>query len=82
MLGEADHLAGEQFERPAGAARGRARTGGGDQKRLFLAGELALGSRPRCLAKGCLQPIFDEAPLGAVDGRAADPDAVLRSPRR
>lgn len=68
MPGEADHLAGEQFKRPAGAAGGRLRTGGGDQKRFFLAAELAFGSRPRRLAKCGLQSVFDEAPLGPVDG--------------
>ena len=62
-----------QRARPAGGLR----TGGGDQQRLFLAAELAFGARPRRLAKGCLQSVFDEAPLGPVDGRSADPDAGL-----
>ena len=77
MFGEADHLASEQFQRPAGAATRRARTGGSDQESFLLAGELALAARPRGLGQRRFQPAFHETSLGAVDGRAADADPGL-----
>src|SRR4051794_18206371 len=44
VLGEAHHLAGEQFDGPASAALGRAGARGRDQKGFLLAGELAPGA--------------------------------------
>ena len=75
MRGQLDHLTGQQLQRPAGAARRRVRAGGRHQQGFLLAGELALCAGARLLAQRPLQVAFDEAPLGPVDGRAADPDA-------
>ena len=72
MLGQLDHLVGQQLQRPARAARRRARAGGRHQQRLLLAGELALRAGSRLLAQRRLQVAFDETPLGPVDRRAAD----------
>jgi hypothetical protein len=47
------------------------RSDDGDQEDLLTAGELALGARTRLFAQRRLQPVFDEALLGPVDGRAA-----------
>ena len=74
MRGQLDHLAGEQFQRPAGAARRRVRAGGRHQQGFLLAGELALGPGARLLAQRPLQIAFHEPPLGPVHRRAADPD--------
>ena len=72
MLGQLDHRASQQLQRPAGAAFGRARTGGGDQQGLFVAGQLAIGARTRLLVQGGFEIAFHEAALGPVNGRAAD----------
>ena len=40
MVGQLDHCASQQLQRPAGAAFGRARTGGGDEEGFFVAGQL------------------------------------------
>ena len=74
VFGQLDHRAGQQLQRPAGAARRRARAGGRHQQGFLLAGELALGAGARLLAQRPLQIAFDEAPLGPVHRRAADPD--------
>ena len=75
MLGEPDQRIGQQLQRPAGTAFGRARTGRGDQQGFLPAVELAPGSGTRLFAERRLQAVFDEATLGPVDGRAADRDA-------
>src|SRR3972149_11256973 len=74
MLGELDHRAGQQLQGPAPPALGRAGAGGRHQERLFLAGQLALSTGARLLAERGLQAAFDEATLGPVYRRAADPD--------
>ena len=71
MLGELDHGVGQQFQRPAGAARRRVCTGGCHEQGFLLARELALRPRPRVLAQRPFQIAFHEAPLGAVHGGAA-----------
>src|SRR3982074_568074 len=45
------------------------------QQSFLLAGELALRTRTRLFAQRALQVAFDEAPLGPVDRRPADPNA-------
>src|SRR5665213_4294144 len=75
MFGEPDQFIGQQLQRPAGAARRRARTGGGDQQGFFPAGELAIGARTRLFVQRRIQTDFDEAALGPVHGRAANRDA-------
>ena len=75
MLGQPHHLAGQQLQRPAGAARGRLCAGGRHQQRFLRAGELAGGAGTRLLAERPLQVALHEAALGPIDGRAADRDA-------
>ena len=43
MVGQLDHRASQQLQRPAGATFGRARTGGGDEEGFFVAGQLTIG---------------------------------------
>ena len=74
MLGQRDHLAGQQLQRPARQSGRRLGTGGGHQQRLFLAAQLALGARPRLLAQRRLQVAQHEAPLGPIHCRAAHSD--------
>src|SRR4051794_32419163 len=57
-------------------ALGRAGAGGRDQQRFLLGGELASGARARLLMQGLLDVPVHEAALGAVDGRAADAEAL------
>jgi hypothetical protein len=75
MLGQPDHLAGQQLQRPAGQPRRRLGTGGGHQQGLLLAAQLALSAAPRLLAQRRLQVAHNQTPLGPVDRRAADPDS-------
>src|SRR5262249_5418900 len=75
VLGEPDQFIGQEFQRPAGAAFGRARTGRCDQQGLLFAGELALCPKAWLFAKRRLQVAKHEAALGPIDGRAAHPDA-------
>ena len=74
VRGQLDHRVRQELQRPARAARRRARTGGRHQQCLLLAGELALGARARLPAQRPPQVTFDEPPLGPIHGRAADPD--------
>jgi hypothetical protein len=74
MLGELDHRAGQQFQGPARAALGWARTGRREQQRLLFARELTIRPRARLFAERRLQVAEHEATLGPVDGRAAHPD--------
>src|SRR4051794_35643004 len=67
MIGEANHLAGEQFDGPAGAALGRTGACGRNQQRLLLAGELALGAGTGLLVDGLLEIALHES--GAWSGR-------------
>ena len=76
MLGEAHHLAGEQFDGPASAALGRAGARGRDQKSFLLAGELALGAGPGLFMRASPESALHEVALGPVDGRAADTEAL------
>jgi hypothetical protein len=62
--GELDHGVGQQFQRPAGATRGRVCASGCHQQGFFLAGELALRPRTRILAQRPFQIALHEAPLG------------------
>ena len=55
MVGQLDHRASQQLQRPAGAAFGRARTGGGDEEGFFVAGQLAIGALPAALRSGRLR---------------------------
>ena len=75
VCGQLDQRVRQQFQRPTGAARRRARAGGRHQQGFLLAGELALRARARLFAQRQVQVAFDEAPLGPVDRRSADPDA-------
>ena len=75
MRGQFDHLAGQQLQRPTGAARWRVRARSRHQQGFLLAGELALCAGARLFAQRSLQVAFDKAPLGPVDARTADPDA-------
>ena len=75
MVGQLDHCASQQLQRPPGAAFGRARTGGGDEEGFFVAGQLAIGACPRLFVQGGFEIDFNEAALGPVNGRAADSDS-------
>ena len=74
MRSQLDHLAGEQVQRPSGAARRRVCAGGRYQQGLLLAGQLAFGAGARLLAQSPLQVALHEPPFGAVHRRAADAD--------
>ena len=76
VLGEAHHLAGEQFDGPASAALGRAGARGRNQKSFLLAGELALGAGTGLFMQGFLESALHEVALGPVDGGAADTEAL------
>ena len=76
MLGELDHLIGQQLQRPALAARGRVGAGGRDQQRFLLAGKLAFATRARLLIEGSFQIAFHKAALGSINRRPADPNAL------
>jgi hypothetical protein len=65
---EAHHLAGEQFDGPAGATFGRAGARGRHQECFLLAGELAGGAGTGLLIKRPLDVALHEAALGPVDG--------------
>ena len=84
MIGEFDHLIGQEFERPAGASRRRRRAGGRRQKGRLLGRELTFGSRTRLVAEGAVEVAFDKAALGPIDGRTADlkrpGDPLVRNP--
>src|SRR5271165_6643077 len=72
MVGQLDHRASQQLQRPAGATFGRARTCGGDEEGFFVAGQLTISACPRLLVQGGFEITFNEAALGPVNGRAAD----------
>ncbi len=76
MLGQLDHLAGQQFQGPAGTAGRWFGAGGRHQQRLLLAAQLALSTRARLFAQRRLQVAQHQAPLGAVHRRAAHPDTA------
>ena len=75
MCGQLDQCIRQQGQRPAGAARRRARAGGRHQQSFLLAGQLALCAGTRLLAQRPLQIAFDKTPLGPVNRGTADPDA-------
>ena len=75
MLGELDHLARQQFQRPALAPLGRGGAGGRDQKRLLLSGELAFAARARLLVERGFQIAFHKAARGSINRRSTDPNA-------
>jgi hypothetical protein len=77
MFGQPDHLIGQQLQGPALAARGRARTGGGDQKRLILARQVALGIGARLFAQRRGHTAFHRTTLRQAHGRAPGTDAAL-----
>ena len=71
MVGQLDHRASQQLQRPAGA------TFGGSNMRWRQAGLLrcrsaSIGACPRLLVQGGFEIAFNEAALGPVNGRAAD----------
>src|SRR5450756_2766328 len=68
VLGELDHRAGQQLQRPAGAALGRARTGSCHQEGFLFARELTARSRAGLFTECSLQIAFHKAALGAVYG--------------
>ena len=71
MRRQLDHLAGEQVERPSGAARRRGCAGGRHQQGFLLARQLAFGAgRDSSLAP--LQIALHKPPFGPVNRRAAD----------
>jgi hypothetical protein len=74
VIGELDHRAGQQRQRPAFATGGRLGACRRHQQGLFLARQLAFRARTRLLAQGSLQIAFHEAALGPADGGKADPD--------
>ncbi len=82
VLGQLDHLVGQQLQRPARAARRRVGAGGRHQQGFLLAGELALRAGSRLLAQRPFQIAFDEPPLGPIHRRAADRRRTGRSLRR
>jgi hypothetical protein len=75
MLGQLDHLAGQQLQCPACPASRRLGAGGRHQQLLLLAAQLASCAGPRLFAQGRFQVAQHEAPLGAVHRRAADADS-------
>ena len=66
MFGEADQFTGQEFQRPARPPGGWLGTGGRDQQRLLLAGQLSLCPRPRLFAERRLQVAEHEAALCPV----------------
>src|SRR5689334_20695480 len=74
VIGEPDHLTSQQLKCPACASLRRAGAGGGNQKRLLLARQLARRCRARLFAQSQFEIAFDEPALGAVDGGLADTD--------
>ena len=76
MLGQLDHLASQQLQRPARAAGGRLAAGRRHQQRLLLVAQLARRAGARFLAQRRFQITEHEAPLGAVHRRATRPDAA------
>jgi RNA-directed DNA polymerase len=74
LVGQPDHLVRQQFQRPMGAARRRARARGRHQQGFLLTGELALRAGTWLFAQRPFQVAFDEASLGPVDRRSANPD--------
>ena len=82
MLGELDHLARQQFQRPALAPLGRGGAGGRDQKRLLLSGELAFAARARLLVERGFQIAFHKAALAFDKPSIHRPQRFLRSSHR
>ena len=76
MLGQLDHLAGQQLQRPARAARRRLGAGGRHQQCLLLAGQLARRAGARFLAERRFQITKHEAAFGPGHRRAANPDTA------
>ena len=72
MLGQLDHRAGQQLQRPACPAGRWLGAGSRHQQGLLLAAQLACPARPRLLAQRSLQVAQHEAALGAVHRRVAD----------
>ena len=72
MLGQPDHFIGEKFERPARAARWRARASRRHQQRLFLARQFPRNAGARLLAQRGLKTGLHKAKFGPVNGRSAD----------
>lgn len=74
VLGQLDEFAGQQLQGPTGPAGRWLGAGRGDQKRLFLAGKLALRARMRLFAERSLKACLHKAAFGAIDRRAAGAD--------
>jgi len=69
MVGQLDHRASQQLQRPAGATFGRARTGGGEG--FFAAGELPISPRGASFSAVSRLPSTKRR-LGPINSRAAD----------
>ena len=75
MFGEADQFTGQEFERPARPPGGWLGTGGRDQQRLLLAGQLSLCCRPRGSSLSAASKLpSTKRPVVRVHGRAAHPN--------
>src|SRR5271169_2863771 len=72
VLGQLDHRAGQQVQRPAGAAFRWVRAGSCHQEGFLLAQELASRSGARLFGQRRLQVTFNKAALGPIHGRAAN----------
>ena len=77
VLGELDHLAGQQLQRPTGAAlRAGLEQAVATSRASSLPVSLRSRAGARLFAERRLQVAEHEAALGPVDGRAADADAA------
>jgi hypothetical protein len=72
VIGELHHFVGQKLKRPAGSSRRWGGAGGGHQKRLLLARQLAGDPRARLLAQRPLQIRLHQAALGPVNRRSRD----------
>jgi hypothetical protein len=75
VLRQVHHAVGQQGQRPPFAPFGRWRAGGRHKKSLVSARQLAGTTRPGLLAQSRIQSLFNEAALGPVDRRFAEPEA-------
>jgi hypothetical protein len=73
MLGQLDHRIGQQVQRPTLAPPWRVGAGRRHQQRRLLARQFARRPGARFLAQREFQIAFDEAPLGSINRRSADP---------
>ena len=74
MLGQLDHLAGQQLKGPAGSAAGGAEQAVATSRASSLPHSLRSAPGRGSSLKRCLQVACHEAALGPVNRRAADAD--------